>query len=70
MAHATNFGAQTRALTVGEGFFARLNKMIADYRLYQATIAELAQLSDRDLSDLGIHRASIRDIAHESVYGA
>ena len=34
-----------------------------------ATLDELAALNDRELADLGISRLSIRDIAHESVYG-
>lgn len=36
---------------------------------YLRTLRELNNLSDRDLADLGIHRASLADIAHESAYG-
>jgi uncharacterized protein YjiS (DUF1127 family) len=39
-------------------------------RVYNRTVAELNALSDRELSDLGIARISIRDIAHEAAYGA
>lgn len=60
----------SRSLDAGLGLVARFGKAISDYRLYLATFEELRQLSDRDLADLGLHRASIRDIAHESVYGA
>ncbi len=52
------------------GIVARIRQAIADYRLYLATLNELQQLNDRDLADLGIHRAMIREIARESVYGA
>lgn len=38
-------------------------------RLYNQTVRELANLSDRDLSDLGIHRSSISEIAFEAAYG-
>lgn len=60
----------SRTLDAGHGLVARIAKMIADYRLYYATVEELRQLSDRDLADLGLHRSSIKDIARESVYGA
>lgn len=69
MAQALSYGAQTRALNAADGFIARLRKSLADHRLFRETIEELSQLSDRDLSDLGIHRTQIREIAHESVYG-
>lgn len=39
---------------------------IAAYRLYRATLAELSALSDRDLSDLGLHRSMIEDVAREA----
>lgn len=68
MAHAILTSARPQAVS-GEGFVARVRQGFADYRLYRSTIAELAQLSDRDLSDLGIHRSMIRDIARQAVYG-
>ena len=36
------------------------------WRLYRATVAELAQLSDRQLSDLGISRCDIDNIARQT----
>ena len=42
---------------------------ITNYRAYRRTIRELADLSSRDLADLGLHRSEIRRVAHESVYG-
>jgi uncharacterized protein YjiS (DUF1127 family) len=64
--------AHTLTHDIGAGFapFARLRKAIADYRLYRATLEELAALNNRELADLGISRFSIREIARESVYGA
>ena len=38
-------------------------------KLYRKTLAELDQLSQRELDDLGIARANIRDIAHGAAYG-
>ena len=38
-------------------------------RVYKRTVAELNALTDRELSDLGIARIAIRDIAHEAAYG-
>lgn len=51
-------------------FVQRLMGRFADYRTYRRTVDELAALSDRELSDLGLSRQDIRSIAHESVYGA
>lgn len=70
MTQVLSYGSRARSSDSGEGFFARMTQALADYRLYLATIEELRQLSDRDLNDLGLSRASIRDIARESVYGA
>ena len=38
-------------------------------RTYARTVAELTALTDRDLTDLGISRLSIPEIAHEAAYG-
>ncbi|AZL60326.1 DUF1127 domain-containing protein [Tabrizicola piscis] len=42
---------------------------IQQRRVFSTTVAELNALTDRELSDLGIARASIRSIAHEAAYG-
>lgn len=39
-------------------------------RVYGETLRQLGSLSDRDLADIGMHRASIKGIAHEAAYGA
>ena len=38
-------------------------------RVFNQTVRELSQLSSRDLTDLGLHRAMITRIALESAYG-
>lgn len=36
---------------------------------YNLTYKELYKLSDRELRDLGLSRADIRDVAYETSYG-
>jgi uncharacterized protein YjiS (DUF1127 family) len=38
-------------------------------RVYVRTVAELNALTDRELSDLGISRLGIAEIAREAAYG-
>ena len=38
-------------------------------RVYARTVAELNSLTDRELSDLGISRLGIPEIAREAAYG-
>lgn len=38
-------------------------------RVYRQTFDELAQMTNRELSDLGLNRSMIRSIAHEAAYG-
>ena len=38
-------------------------------RVFNRTVRELSQLSSRDLTDLGLHRAMITRIALEAAYG-
>jgi uncharacterized protein YjiS (DUF1127 family) len=49
--------------------FARLQQAFADYRKYRKIYEELDALSDRELSDLGLSRHSIPDVASAAVYG-
>ncbi len=41
----------------------KLAKRLRNWNRYRTTVRELSQLSDRDLSDLGISRGDIRFIA-------
>ena len=43
---------------------------IANYRLYRSTLAQLAMLSDRELSDLGMSRGMIHEAATKATYTA
>ena len=47
----------------------RLSKAWTDSRAYRATLAELQDLTDRELRDLGMSRHELRRIAREAVYG-
>ena len=42
--------------------------LIARRRVFNQTLFELNQLSDRDLSDLGLSRANIADVARGAAY--
>ena len=54
-----------RLLALKETFAANLRQR----RLFEETVRQLESLTDRELSDLGISRLSIRDIAREAAYG-
>ena len=41
---------------------------LARRQLFNRTLSELSALSDRDLADLGLNRASIGDVAREAAY--
>jgi uncharacterized protein YjiS (DUF1127 family) len=45
-----------------------VKEAIARRRLYLRTLSELNALSDRDLTDLGLSRASVADVAREAAY--
>ncbi len=73
MAYATQtdraLGGATLTQRLG-GARGTLAERFARYRTYRKTLNELAQLSDRDLADLGVHRADIAGIARDAAYGA
>lgn len=52
------------------GIFKTVAERYSRYRVYRKTVAELSQLSNRELSDLGMSRAAIKGIAYETAYGA
>ena len=51
------------------GVFAAVSAMMQRRRVYAQTLRELHGLSDRDLSDLGLCRGMIVDVAREAAYG-
>ena len=50
------------------GFIGGLSARFAQYRTYRRTFDELDSLTDRELSDLGISRHSLRSIAYRAAY--
>lgn len=50
------------------GFIGGLSARFAQYKTYRRTLDELESLSDRELSDLGISRQSLRSIAYRAAY--
>ncbi|MEL6206696.1 MAG: DUF1127 domain-containing protein [Pseudomonadota bacterium] len=65
MAHTATKTTIAPALS-GNAFIARLRESYARWQIQQRTYAELARLTDRDLDDLDISRAQLRDIAREA----
>ena len=66
--------ASPRALVAGAEqstgtWTGRLGRTWADYRAYRTTLAELRDLNDRQLSDLGMDRNGLKRIACAAVYG-
>lgn len=62
--------------TAGNGVVERLatvvrviRDMIERRRVYNRTLRELRALSNRELADLGLHRAMITRVAAEAAYG-
>ncbi|UWQ19323.1 DUF1127 domain-containing protein [Jannaschia sp. M317] len=69
----TTYGNSTATTTsLRARLAARLDtarENLAKWRLYRETLAELSALSNRDLSDLGLHRSMIKSLAIEAAYG-
>ncbi len=69
MAHANtsvrSFGISERIALIVKSF----REAQARRALYARTVRELRILSDRDLSDFGLHRANIEEVAREAAYG-
>lgn len=67
MTYLTDASAALEGTTSVSGRLAQLRNTLstrlANYRTYRATLAELSALSDRELSDVGLSRGMIRDVA-------
>lgn len=71
MAHAAHIAPSERTPFFGLGaVFANLAERIHKYRKFREAKAELNNLSDRCLADLGLHRSMITRIAYEAAYEA
>lgn len=51
------------------GYVASVKAYFARRAVYAQTVRELNALTDRELADLGIARASITSVAREAAYG-
>ncbi len=70
-AHDTQRANQGASLAQRLGFLrADLADRVAKYRLYRATVNELAMLSERELNDLGLSSADIPAVARQAAYKA
>lgn len=49
-------------------FVTYILSKIRAYKLYRETVRELAQLSDRELADLGISRFQIANVARQAAF--
>jgi len=47
-----------------------ISEKLAAWRRYRDSVRELSQLSDRDLSDIGIRRGDIESIVRQSMMEA
>lgn len=65
-----NTTARPALLDLFRGLAERVREAQAKRRSFNATVNELSALSDRYLSDLGISRLNIVQIAREHAYGA
>jgi len=48
---------------------SNLHRHVQRRRVYVQTLRELTALSDRELSDLGLHRLMIPAVARDAAYG-
>ena len=54
---------RTGLLAKAFSFISRMNTARQEYVDYETTLRQLERLSDRELSDIGLGRADIRDVA-------
>ena len=60
MAHALVYPARDLRVPHGEGIVAQLRRRLTDYWRYRETLAELRQLNDDELEDLGMSRFALQ----------
>lgn len=67
--------AYVNSRSTSVGVFGRLAALYVDLKeaanrraTYRRTVSVLAAMTDRELSDIGIARASIEDVARETAY--
>ncbi|RGP36655.1 DUF1127 domain-containing protein [Pseudotabrizicola alkalilacus] len=62
---AASYGIADRAAAIVKTIRVALERR----RVFKLTVRELQALSNRELADLGIHRAMITRVANEAAYG-
>ena len=62
---AATYGIADRAAAIVKTIRVSLERR----RVFKQTVRELQALSNRELADLGIHRAMITRVANEAAYG-
>lgn len=65
----TTRAAQSSVSDRFTALFAGFSAMMQRRRVYDQTVRELRVLTDRELSDLGISRSAIPDVARAAAYG-
>lgn len=58
--------ASTQTTTPSLGLLARFRAALARRKVYTSTLKELSSLSDRELSDIGLARHDIRQVAAQA----
>jgi uncharacterized protein YjiS (DUF1127 family) len=70
MAYVSSKGTASSSVT---GRLAEMGREAVEayqaWRIYRRTLDELRQLSPRELDDLGLSRAALRQAAHDAAYG-
>lgn len=73
MTYATHSGHAVATISIRQ----RLSELATSFghrraqtRVYHATVRELSAMSNRDLTDIGIHPADIHTIARQMAYGS
>lgn len=58
-------GAEQKIVTVS----ARVSQAWERFQAYRATLADVRSLTDRQLDDVGLTRATLKETARRAVYG-
>ena len=73
MAYATHHDRARTLGSIGQSLsnlMADLAQGLTQHRAYRSTLKELSTLSDHELADIGLHRASIGDVARSATLRA
>lgn len=62
------YAAPTNFLARFTAKWAALAEKFAQYKTYRQSLAELSQLSDRDLEDIGLTRGGLRARLRETIF--